>query len=373
MQGQVFLVGGAVRDELLGLAVTDRDWVVVGSNPEAMLAAGYRQVDPDFPVFLHPQTGEEYALARRETKVAGGYRGFAIDASPEVTLEQDLARRDFTVNALARDQGGKLIDPFNGLADLQDERLRHVTPAFAEDPLRILRAARFAAKLGFRLAHGTNTLMRDMVEKGAISELLPQRIGQETRRALATELPWRYFEVLQGCGALTELAPGLAGQLGPGVHQLDAQRAPLQALRGVTKAGQDVDVRFAALLLESGDPPGVFHVGRQAEELLQAARTAWSMLGDGARPATREVYGLLNRLRAWHPHGGFERVLSVLNAQPGGLERSERLARARDAAMAVAADRLKSQGLSGAELGMALAEARTRAIAGVWDAPGAAL
>jgi tRNA nucleotidyltransferase (CCA-adding enzyme) len=182
-----YLVGGAVRDALLGLAPGDRDWVVVGESPESMVAAGYRPVGADFPVFLHPHSGEEYALARTERKSAPGYKGFVFHADPGVTLEQDLARRDFTFNAIARDADGTLIDPFNGQADLKARVLRHVSPAFAEDPVRILRAARFLARfahLGFSIAPETQALMRNMVAAGEVDHLVPERIWQEVRIGL---------------------------------------------------------------------------------------------------------------------------------------------------------------------------------------------
>ena len=184
---ETYLVGGAVRDRLLGLPPGDRDWVVVGSTPEAMLAAGFRAVGRDFPVFLHPDTGEEHALARTERKSARGHRGFVVDAAPTVTLEEDLGRRDFTINAIAQAADGRLVDPHGGQADIQARVLRHVGPAFSEDPLRVLRAARFMARfapLGFTLADKTNALMRDMVAGGELADLVPERVWQELVRAL---------------------------------------------------------------------------------------------------------------------------------------------------------------------------------------------
>ncbi len=189
---KIYLVGGAVRDALLGLPVKDRDWVVVGSTPQEMLDAGYQQVGRDFPVFLHPQTHEEYALARTERKSGSGYTGFTCYAAPDVTLEDDLKRRDLTINALAQDDNGEIIDPYNGLGDLQNRLLRHVSPAFGEDPLRVLRVARFAARyahLGFRIADETLTLMREMTHAGELEHLTPERVWKETESALTTRNP----------------------------------------------------------------------------------------------------------------------------------------------------------------------------------------
>ena len=207
---KTYLVGGAVRDALLGIVPGDRDWVVVGESPESMAAAGFRPVGADFPVFLHPRTSEEYALARTERKSAPGYKGFVFHADPGVTLEQDLARRDFTVNAIARDADGTLIDPFNGQADLKARVLRHVSPAFAEDPVRILRAARFMARfapLGFSMAEETLVLMRSMVVAGEVNHLVPERIWQEVRAGLASPRPSAFLQTLRACGALDVLLP----------------------------------------------------------------------------------------------------------------------------------------------------------------------
>lgn len=205
---QRYLVGGAVRDALLGQAVTDRDWVVVGATPQALLDAGYLPVGKDFPVFLDPETREEVALARTERKTAPGYHGFAFHAAPEVSLEDDLARRDLTINAMAQDAEGRLIDPHGGQRDLQARRLRHVSPAFAEDPVRILRLARFAARLpDFSVAPETEALMAGMVEAGEVDALVAERVWQELARGLMEPRPSRMFEVLRACGALRRLLP----------------------------------------------------------------------------------------------------------------------------------------------------------------------
>ena len=207
---RVYLVGGAVRDDLLGRAHFDHDYVVVGATPADMLALGYKPVGKDFPVFLHPVTGEEYALARTERKTGPGYHGFSFHAAPDVTLEDDLARRDLTINAMARDEAGALVDPYGGEEDLRGRRLRHVSPAFLEDPVRILRVARFLARfapLGFRIADETMTLMRAMVANGEAAHLVPERVWAETRKALAESAPAAFVRALRECGALAVLFP----------------------------------------------------------------------------------------------------------------------------------------------------------------------
>ncbi len=205
---RAYVVGGAVRDRLLGLPVQDRDWVVVGSTPDEMRAAGYVAVGADFPVFLHPQTKEEHALARTERKTAPGYRGFVVHAAPDVSLEDDLARRDLTINAIAEGADGELIDPHGGVHDLEAKMLRHVSPAFAEDPVRILRVARFAARFAdFDVAPETMALMREMVDAGEADALVPERVWREVSRGLMERTPSRMFDVLRGCGALTRVLP----------------------------------------------------------------------------------------------------------------------------------------------------------------------
>ena len=208
---KIYMVGGAVRDALLGLPVQDRDWVVVGATPEALVAKGYVPVGKDFPVFLHPASREEYALARTERKTAQGYRGFAVHAASDVTLEEDLARRDLTINAIAQSEDGVLTDPYGGQRDITARVLRHVTEAFAEDPVRILRVARFAARFpDFNIAPDTMALMQRMVANGEVDALVPERVWQELARGLMAQQPSRMFEVLRECGALTKLLPEVA-------------------------------------------------------------------------------------------------------------------------------------------------------------------
>lgn len=257
---QIYLVGGYVRDHLLGLKTRDRDWVVVGADANDLLKQDFRQVGKDFPVFLHPKTGEEYALARTERKTAAGYSGFSFHASPDVTLEEDLIRRDLTINAIAQSDDGTLIDPFNGQADLKAKILRHVSPAFAEDPVRILRVARFAARfseLGFTIAEETQQLMRSMVENGEVDALVPERVWQETMRALAEKTPARYFEVLRDCGALKKLFPEIDQLWGvPQTEQyhpeIDTGIHTMMVLTQAAKLSDAPKVRFAALVHDLG-------------------------------------------------------------------------------------------------------------------------
>ena len=257
---KIYKVGGAVRDRLLGLPVKDTDWVVVGATAQEMEALGYRQVGQDFPVFLHPQTKEEYALARTERKTAPGYKGFRIHAAPDVTLEDDLQRRDLTINAMAETPEGELIDPFGGADDLQARQLRHVSPAFAEDPVRILRVARFAARfapLGFQVAEETIGLMRHMVEAGEVDALVPERVWTELARALAEERPSQFFEVLRACGALAILFPEIDALFGvpqPRQHhpEIDSGVHVLMVVDHAAVLSDDIRVRFAALVHDLG-------------------------------------------------------------------------------------------------------------------------
>ncbi|HEY2864906.1 MAG TPA: multifunctional CCA addition/repair protein [Casimicrobiaceae bacterium] len=254
---KIYRVGGSVRDELLGLPVADRDFVVVGATPEQMIAAGYRPVGRDFPVFLHPETNEEYALARTERKSGRGYRGFVFHTAPDVTLEADLARRDLTINAIARGSDGALIDPHGGLADLQAGILRHVSPAFAEDPLRVLRVARFAARFAFSVAPETEALLRTIAASGELATLTPERVWQELAKALMEKSPSLFFEVLRRCGALGQLLPEVDALFGvpqPPAHhpEVDTGVHMLQALDFSARAGDSLAVRYAVLSHDLG-------------------------------------------------------------------------------------------------------------------------
>lgn len=257
---KTYLVGGAVRDKLLGRTVTERDWVVVGSSPAQMVANGFTPVGQDFPVFLHPQTKEEYALARTERKTGKGYGGFSFYCGDEVTLEDDLIRRDLTINAMAEDDNGKIIDPYNGQRDLADKLLRHVSPAFAEDPVRILRIARFAARyhsLGFRVADETIALMQTMVANGEVDHLVAERVWKETERALGEPHPEIFIEVLRASHALTRLFPEVDALFGvpqTAAHhpEIDTGIHTLMSLQQAVKLSPSTCVRFATLLHDLG-------------------------------------------------------------------------------------------------------------------------
>ena len=257
---KTYLVGGAVRDELLGYPVHERDWVVVGATQQQMLDLGYQQVGKDFPVFLHPESKEEYALARTERKTAPGYKGFQVHADTDVTLEDDLLRRDLTINAIARDEQGELVDPYGGMRDIEQHLLRHVSPAFAEDPVRILRVARFAARyhhLGFQVAEETMILMRQMVAQGEVDALVPERVWQEMHKALCERDPQQFIQVLRDCGALHRIMPEIDCLFGvpqPETYhpEIDTGVHTLMVLQQAVQLSDDARVRFAALLHDLG-------------------------------------------------------------------------------------------------------------------------
>jgi tRNA nucleotidyltransferase (CCA-adding enzyme) len=257
---KIYLVGGAVRDSLLGLPVTEKDWVVVGATPEELLVQGYQQVGKDFPVFLHPVSHDEYALARTERKSGKGYTGFVCHAAPDVTLEQDLLRRDLTINAIARTEQGDLIDPYHGRRDLENHVLRHVSDAFSEDPLRVLRVARFAARfahLGFQIAEETMALMQKMAHEGELAYLTPERVWKETEKALGTSSPDVYFQVLRDCGALAVLFPeidNLYGVPAPAKWhpEIDTGIHTMMTVAMAARLSPEIDVRFATLCHDLG-------------------------------------------------------------------------------------------------------------------------
>lgn len=257
---KTYLVGGAVRDELLGYPFKEKDWVVVGATIDDMITAGYQQVGKDFPVFLHPKTKEEHALARTERKTAAGYKGFEVHASPEVTLEEDLIRRDLTINAIAKDETGKFIDPYDGITDIDNKILRHVSDAFAEDPVRILRIARFMARyahLGFSVASDTMVLMQNMVAAGEVDALVPERVWQEMEKALSERTPMSFIETLRECGALKRILPELDCLWGvpqPEEHhpEIDTGIHTMMVLEQACKLSDDSQVRFAALVHDLG-------------------------------------------------------------------------------------------------------------------------
>jgi len=290
---QKYLVGGAVRDELLGLPVSERDWVVVGVRPEQLLELGYRPIGRDFPVFLHPETQEEYALARTERKTGRGYHGFSFHASPEVSLEEDLRRRDLTINAMAQNEAGELIDPYGGQRDLEAKILRHVSPAFDEDPVRVLRVARFAARfhgLGFQIADETLERMRTIAETGEVDTLTPERVFLELQRALMESAPEVFVAALAACGAWPAIFP-----------QLPDTAAIEQTLRESAAAKSPLPVRFACLSWHSRDVDAWCQAIRAPRRLAQAARllhrhfSTWSNL-DSSDPSA--VLALLESLDA---------------------------------------------------------------------------
>lgn len=378
----VYLVGGAVRDRLLGRRVTERDWVVVGATPETMLERGFRPVGRDFPVFLHPDTNEEYALARTERKTAPGYHGFAIHAAPEVTLEQDLLRRDLTVNAMAETPDGQLVDPLGGHEDLEQRTLRHVSEAFAEDPVRILRLARFTARyagLGFCPAEQTMALCRRMVAEGEVDSLVPERVWHEWARALMERRPEAFLQVLQDCGALSRLAPAVARLL-----ETPTGKQALLALDRACQREAPLPVRFAVLTADLGAQTA-------ADNELQALCDAFRV------PAA--CADLAQRLGRWHPafeqvpETGAEQVLSLIEAVDG-FRRSERfemfllaaecrsvaggevasgrgrraadlVRQSRDAAAEVTGTPFAAEGLKGPDVGQAVRQARLERIRGV--------
>jgi len=395
---QVYLVGGAVRDALLGRPVRERDWVVVGGTAKQMRALGYLQVGKDFPVFLHPQTREEYALARLERKTAPGYHGFEVETGPEVTLEQDLTRRDLTINAMAQDERGQIIDPCGGLGDLRQRRLRHISPAFAEDPLRVLRVARFAARYapyGFTVARETHQLMCDMVETGEIDHLVPERVWTEVHKALGEDHPAVFFSVLRGCGALARLLPELDALFGvpqpPRYHpEIDTGVHTLLVLEAAARLSPEPAVRFAALLHDLGkgdtapahwpshhghEPRGVPKVEALCQRLrapnpfrdlarLTAAEHGLAHSAQELRPKT--LLAMLERLDALRRPERFEQFLLACEADargrigfaeapwPSGIYLRAALERVRD----VAVRPLLEAGLVGAEIQQALAAQR---------------
>ncbi len=375
---KVFLVGGAVRDGLLGLPVRERDWVVVGATAAQMLEAGYIQVPADFPVYRHPGTGEEYALARVETKTGPGHRGFEVDAGPHISLVQDLRRRDLTINAMAEDQEGRLIDPFQGRADLDAGLLRHVSPAFEEDPLRVLRVARFSARLGrwgFRVAHATHQLMRRMAAGEDFLTLAAERVWQEMEQALAAEQPWRFVEVLHRCGALGPLVPELAQRLGaPAAHQDRPDPAPLAALKRAAMLSADPRVRFAALMHDAaaGDPRALcrrLRAGRQCCDLLGLTVLRGPQVRAMGTAGPAEAVNLLEATRALQSPDTWVRLLRTAAALwPEAVAPIQgRLEQARLAAAAARVGDLRESGLRGAELGRALTRRRIEAVRAAWQ------
>jgi tRNA nucleotidyltransferase (CCA-adding enzyme) len=405
VSGAVYLVGGAVRDSLLGLEPQERDWVVVGSTPEKLLAEGYRQVGSSFPVFLHPETGEEYALARTERKEGHGYHGFAVDFHPGVTLEEDLQRRDLTINAMARDAAGGLVDPFDGVRDLEDRVLRHVSPAFVEDPLRVLRVARFAARfapLGFRVHRSTLDLMREIAATGELAHLVPERVWAEVAAAMATPRPGEFLQVLRDCAALAVLLPEVDRLFGipqPEAHhpEVDTGLHVMMAMNQAARLGGSPRAVFALLLHDLGKgltPRSEWpsHVGHEQRglPLIQAvcdrlrAPNAFRDLALNVgklhlrchrvlemRPAgLMRLIEAADLLRRPDSLPDFSLACEADYRGRKGLEdrpypQGERLAAAVGAANAVRARDLALEGEEGAQIGERLREARIAALAGL--------
>jgi len=402
---KTYLVGGAVRDELLDYPHKEKDWVVVGATPDEMLTRGYQRVGKDFPVFLHPDSKEEYALARTERKTSPGYKGFNVHATPDVTLEQDLLRRDLTINALAKDEAGEIIDPFNGLQDIHDRILRHVSPAFTEDPVRILRVARFAARyqhLGFIVADETMQLMKQMVEDGEVDALVAERVWQEMEKALGERSPSRFIEVLRDCGALERILPELNRLFGvpqPEEHhpEIDTGVHTLLVLQQACKLSDDTEVRFAALMHDLGKgttpqaewPRHIEHEARGAEIVLDvckrlrvpneyrdlAERTARFHLhyhrALELKPST--VVKTLEQLDAFRKPQRFEKFLLASEAdargRPGYENRSfqqgDFFRKALKAARAVDIKSLVQQGYSNNELAGKIRQERVRLVTAI--------
>ena len=402
---KTYLVGGAVRDALLGITGADRDWVVVGSTPESMVALGFTPVGKDFPVFLHPQTHEEYALARTERKTAPGYKGFVVHASPEVTLEEDLARRDLTINAMAQADDGSVVDPFGGQRDLQNKVLRHVTDAFREDPVRILRVARLAARYpDFSVAPQTMALMQDMVRAGEVNALVSERVWQELAKGLMAKQPSRLLQVLRECGALHVLLPEadrLYGVAQPPEHhpEIDTGVHLEMVLDETARVGAPLEVRFAALCHDLGKgstdkallPRHIGHEQRSVKllralcerlrvpvpcrELAEVVAREHGHVHGAMSFGADALLRLLVRCDAIRRPDRFERVLMACECDARGrlglqdrlYPQAAHLHNMLKAALSVDTASLSTlamqQGLSGMEVGAQIEQARVKAIA----------
>lgn len=367
---KIYSVGGSVRDELLGIAVQDRDHVVVGADPAEMAKRGFRAVGADFPVFLHPETHEEYALARTERKTAPGYRGFVFHADPGVTLEEDLRRRDLTINAMARGEDGALVDPYGGERDLRAGVLRHVSPAFAEDPVRILRVARFAARFAFAIAPETMALMREMVRSGEADALVPERVWQELSRGLMEKIPSRMIAVLRECGALARILPELDRSLTrPGAPENLARRLDCAAAGGHALA-----VRFASLAIELAPAELAALVERinapgDCRELARLAACEREEIGQRDLDA-ESTLSLLERADAFRRPERLDRLLETAecDAPPESFAPRARLKRALEAARGVDAANIARD--NPGDIPGALRRARLVAIASLQPATG---
>lgn len=399
---KIYLVGGAVRDRALGLPVTERDWVVVGATPDAMQAKGFRPVGKDFPVFLHPETGEEYALARTERKTGKGYHGFSFHAAADVTLEEDLQRRDLTINAMARDEDDNLVDPLNAMGDLKARKLRHVSDAFVEDPLRVLRVARFAARfhwLGFRVAEETRRLMTAIASRGELEHLTPERVWKETERALMEDRPDVFFRVLDECHALAHVFPELHALKDvpqPAAHhpEVDTFKHQLLCLQQAARLELPLAARFAVLVHDLGKgetpeeewPQHIAHeyrsekLAKQMAERLRVPRECrelgvftarWHTHAHRAlelKPST--VWKLLKNADITRRPERLDLFLLACEAdargrtglEDRGYPQADYLRGAARAVAGVDIEALRSKGLEGAHLGRAIEQARIQAL-----------
>ncbi len=399
---KTYLVGGAIRDDLLGIPPRERDWVVVGSTPEALLEKGYKQVGASFPVFLHPSSGEEYALARTERKQGHGYHGFSVDFHPGVNLEEDLARRDLTINAMARDADGRLVDPYGGKSDLEARLLRHVSPAFSEDPLRVLRVARFAARfapLGFSVHDSTMRLMREMTASGELTHLVPERVWSEVDAAMSSAKPGVFIQILRECGALAVLLPEVDALFGvpqPAQYhpEIDTGIHLMMAMDFAARLQWPASVVFAILLHDVGkgrtdQSAWPSHVGHEPRGVPLVERVCKRLRVPGAYRDLAVMVCALHlrchqlmemrplRLMALIEEADFlrrpEQLEPFLQACEAdyrgrkGLEerpypQAQRLTAAVNAARAIRARRLDTEGLDGREIGEKLRQARIEAI-----------
>ena len=359
-----YLVGGALRDRLLGLPVVERDWVVVGATVAEMEQQGFRQVEAEFPVFMHPQSGEEYALARTETKTASGYAGFRVECEPEITLQQDLKRRDLTINAMAEDEDGNLIDLFGGREDLEQRALRHISPAFAEDPVRLLRLARFAAKLDFDVAAETQALLQEMAASGELQALQPERVWREMERALGEWYPWRFFEVLQDAGALEILLPELAAAL-------EQRPETVAALQLVATSSKNSVVRFAvvmwAVVAVGGDLDRFcrrLRAPRGYCELLELLQRGGELFRDAGEGSAESILRLIRQSRATQQAERFDLFCLAASALWPDLAPAARrnLELSLRAIVKVSSRELQQEGFSGVELGVELERRQLAAV-----------
>lgn len=353
---EIYLVGGAVRDELLGRPVTERDWVVVGSSPEEMVSLGFSPVGKEFPVFLHPETGEEYALARTERKTGKGYKGFAFKADKDVTLEEDLLRRDLTVNAIAQSESGQLIDPYHGQEDLKNKVLKHVSAAFAEDPVRILRIARFSARFGnFTIHPDTLKLMQEMVTAGEVDALVPERVWKECYRALEEASPSLFFDVLDQCHALSILFPEITK-----THNM-------KALEKCAELSKDGPTRFAALLHDVSANAVKSLCNRhkapnEYKELAILVAKNHAMYHQLNLKDAESVVVLLETLDCFRRPGRLEGFVIACLANGAAIDGLEYLQKALSIAKAVSTQPFIDQGLEGKDIAKALHVARVEAL-----------